>query len=378
MRNSPVCLRNIGVVVGLILAAALLVHAQGAPPAPEGKTAEQVFKNIKVLNGTPADQLIESMHLIRGALGVDCEYCHEDPDRAADTKKPKETARDMMQMMMNINKTSFKGQQEVTCYTCHRGSIDPVADLVLPSPEPEQESKVTLPSVDQIIAKYAAALGGEQAIRKVTSRVITGTQMIPTGPGGSVPMPATIERDQKAPNLVVNVYHTSTYTISDGFDGTRAWSQDMSGRVTEPPRLDQLRAKRDADFYLPLDLKQTYTQMQVRGVARVNDHDAYVVIARPQGDMAERLYFDVQTGLLLRKWSTLPTPAGNAPFQVDYADYRDTGSGVKFPFLITMNPANARSEPTSNATIRVTKVQDNAPLDTPKFTKPEPKAPAAQ
>jgi len=380
MRNSAICLKRTGVVVALMLAGALLVRAQGGPPTMEGKTAEQFYKNIKVLNGTPADQVIESMHLIRGALGVDCEFCHEDPDRAADTKEPKETARMMMRMVMDINKNNFKGEQEVTCYTCHRGSAIPATTFTFPVVENGLEAEAKgLPSVDQILAKYVAALGGEQAIRKINSRVITGTQYIPTGPGGTVPVPATIERSQKAPNLVVNVYRTPTYTISDGFDGTRAWAQAANGRVAEPGATDQMRAKRDADFYLPLDLKQTYAQMQVRNIENVNGHDAYVVIARPQGDRAERLYFDVQTGLLVRKWNSLATPAGEAPFQVDYQDYRDTGSGVKFPYVIIMNPANARTEPSSTATIRVTKVQDNAPLDSPKFVKPESKtATAAQ
>jgi hypothetical protein len=378
MRNPSLYLSRLGVLVALILTAVFFAHAQGAPPPNmEGKTAEQIYKNIKVLNGTPADQVIESMHLIRGALGVGCEYCHDDPDRAADTKKPKETARDMMRMMMEINKNNFKGQREVTCYTCHRGSIDPAATLALPVVEKGEEPKPQgLPSVDQIVSKYVQALGGEQAIRKVTSRVITGTQFIPTGPGGTVPVPAMIERSEKAPNLVVNVYRTPTYTVSDGFDGTKAWAQDLRGRVTEPGATDQMRATRNADFFMPLDLKEIYMQMEVRRIENVNGHDAYVVIARPQGDRAERLYFDVQTGLLVRKWSALPTPVGNAPFQVDFEDYRDTGSGVKFPYLITRTPAGPRTEPATTATIRVTKVQDNAPLDSSKFAKPESKAAA--
>ena len=378
MRSLRICLKRITVLMALTLAAVLPTHAQAAPPSMEGKTAEQFYKSIKVLNGVPADQVIESMHQIRAALGVNCEFCHEDPDRAADTKEAKETARQMMRMVMDINKNNFKGQQEVTCYTCHRGRAVPMTTVPLPAVEkgegPEPQG---LPPADQILSKYVQALGGEQAIRKITSRIITGTQFIPTGPGGTVPVPAMIERSQKAPNLVVNVYRTPTYTISDGFDGSKAWSQDLRGRVTEPGATDQMRAKRNADFYLPLDLKQTYTQMQVRGFENVNGHDAYAVIARPQGDRVERLYFDVQTGLLVRKWSSLATPVGEAPFQVDYEDYRDTGSGVKFPYLIVMNPANARTEPSTTATIRVTKVQDNAPLDSSKFTKPESKAAAA-
>ena len=379
MCDSAMRVQRIGVLIGLILVSVGIARAQGAPPTMEGKTAEQVYKNIKAMNGTPADQLIESMHLIRGALGVDCEFCHDDPDRSTDTKKPKEVARDMIRMMVAINKNNFSGAQEVTCYTCHRGNAIPATTLVLPTvpKDVETDAQPQLPSVDQIVAKYVQALGGEQALKKVTTRVITGTQTIPTGPGGTVPLPSALERSQKAPNLIINTYKTPTYTISDGFDGTKAWTQDFRGRVTEPGAIDQMRAKRDADFYLPVDLKQAYAKMQVEGVENLNGHDAYVVTAQPQGERAERLYFDVQTGLLLRKWSSLPTPVGDAPFQVNYDDYRDTGSGVRFPYLITMNPAGPRLEPSTSVTIRVTKVQDNAPLDSSKFTKPESKAAAA-
>lgn len=378
MFNSLNCLKRIAPVVVLAFAATLLAHAQGGPPTLEGKTAEQVYKNIKVLNGTPADQLNPAMHLVRAALGVDCEFCHEEADRSADTKKPKDTARKMIQMMMDLNKNSFNGRQQVTCDTCHRGSPDPENTPLLPVVEQTEMPQVPLPSADQLLSKYVEALGGEQAIRKITSRVITGTQYIPTGPGGGVPMPAAVERDLKAPNLVVNTYHTPTYTISDGFDGTTAWSQDMRGRVAVAPKLEQDRAKRTSDFYEPLNLKVEYMQMQVRGIVRVNDRDAYVVVGRPQGDSPERLYFDTQTGLLLRRQTALPTPLGNIPLQVNYADYRDTGSGVKFPYLITMDPANADTVLTAVATIRVTKVQDNAPIDNSKFAKPAPKPAPAQ
>ena len=61
-------------ILGLALAATLLAHAQGGNV--EGKTAEQVYKNIQVLRGMPAEQLNDAMHVIRGALGVGCEFCH--------------------------------------------------------------------------------------------------------------------------------------------------------------------------------------------------------------------------------------------------------------------------------------------------------------
>jgi hypothetical protein len=380
MNDTLFSIRRAVSVLGLALAATLLAHAQqGGPGNMQGKTAEQVYKNIKVLTGTPADQLNESMHLIEGATGMDCTVCHVEGASEKDDKPPKATARKMMQMVMDINKNSFDGKQVVTCYTCHHGSPEPASVPLLPTMKPVEELETKgLPAVDQILAKYIEALGGEQAVRKVTSRAITGTTFVPTGPGGGVPMAASVERNQKAPNLVVNTYHTPTYTIADGFDGTKAWSQDPRGRVTEPANVDQVRAKRDADFYLPLDLKKQYAKLEVRGLQRVNDRDAYVVLGTPQADLPERLYFDAVTGLLIRKESELPTPAGNSPFQVDYQDYRDTGSGVKFPYLITMSPSNARTVLYGTSTIYVTKVQDNAPIDDAKFAKPESKPAPAQ
>jgi hypothetical protein len=236
--------------------------------------------------------------------------------------------------------------------------------------EPVTTPKPALPTADQVLAKYVQALGGEQALRKVTARTITGTQYIPTGPGGVVPTPAAVERLQKAPNLAVTTYRAPAYAISEGFDGATAWSQNQAGRVTEPVKLDVGRAARAADFYEPLNLKQEYPQLTVRGIEKVNGRDAYWLVGVPSGDKPESLYFDTQTGLLLRKQTVLPTPIGDSPFQTDFDDYRDTGSGVKFPFLIHMNPANARTELAPEATLRVIKVEDNVAIDSAKFARP--------
>ena len=84
-------------------------------------------------------------------------------------------------------------------------------------------------------------------------------------------------------------------------------------------------------------------------------------------------YFDTLTGFLIRKETALPTPTGDSPFQVTYAEYRDTGSGVKFPYLITMTPATSRSVLFTTAVLRVDKVQDNAAIDDAKLAMPQPK-----
>jgi hypothetical protein len=365
-------LARIGAVITLAhVISVVSVHAQA--PALEGKTAEQAYKNIQVLNGTPAVELNQSMHLIKAAVGADCEYCHTG-DRASDAKKPKQIARDMMRLAFDINKNAFEGRQVVTCYTCHRGVLRPVGLPVLPVSDAPGETVRTLPSADVVLARYVEALGGEQAIRKISTRVITATEFIATGPGGTIPVPAQLEQYRKAPNLALNVYRTPGYTISDGFDGTTQWGQDAAGRVTEALKIDQTRARRAAMFYECLDLKRQYRDLTVSGIENVNGRDAYLVIANPAEDRPERLYFDTQTGLLLRKLTVLPTPVGDSPFQVDYDDYRDAGAGVKLPFVLRMNPATPRTELAPSSTLRVQKVQENVPVDDAKFSKPQPKA----
>ena len=77
--------RRLGAVVGLMFASAWLVSAQGGP-ASDDRTAEQVYKNIKALQGTPAGELSQSMHLMKGALGMDCLYCHIEREWEKDVK----------------------------------------------------------------------------------------------------------------------------------------------------------------------------------------------------------------------------------------------------------------------------------------------------
>lgn len=78
--------------------------------------------NLKVL--TP-ENYMGVMFSIPTALGVRCDFCHNMEDRASDEKPMKLTARKMMEMVKNINATTFNGEQKVTCYTCHHGQQKP-------------------------------------------------------------------------------------------------------------------------------------------------------------------------------------------------------------------------------------------------------------
>ena len=95
-----------------ILAAVGVAQNEVSTPAP--KTTDQAFKNIQTLKGLPADQLVPTMQFITASLGVECEYCHVEGAFDKDDKKPKQTARKMMEMMFAIDKGSFEGRRAVS------------------------------------------------------------------------------------------------------------------------------------------------------------------------------------------------------------------------------------------------------------------------
>src|SRR5947209_5904033 len=107
----------------MIAAVLVAAQAQTTPPQP----AEQVYKNIVQLKGTPADQLIPAMQFMSASLGVECSFCHVQGKMEADDKPAKKTARTMMAMTAAINKDSFGGRTQVTCNSCHHGSTRPAA-----------------------------------------------------------------------------------------------------------------------------------------------------------------------------------------------------------------------------------------------------------
>src|SRR5580693_6770109 len=102
-------------LIAAVAAGGFTGQSMRAQATPDAKTAEQVYKNITQLKGTPADQLQPAMQFIAASLGVECTFCHVQGKMEADDKPAKKTARDMMAMTMAINANSFRGQKQVTC-----------------------------------------------------------------------------------------------------------------------------------------------------------------------------------------------------------------------------------------------------------------------
>jgi hypothetical protein len=361
--------------VTLALAAARTQSASPQSPATgtaAPKLAEEQFKNIQALKGIPAEQIIPAMQFIAASLGVECEYCHVPHAFEKDDKKPKVTARKMIAMMTAINKDNFEGHREVTCFSCHRGAADPVGTPILteegPKPEAGEEKKPgegkpALPAADQLLDKYLAAIGGADALQKITSRAQKGTL---TAFGGQH---LPVEVYSKAPDKRFSVMHLQTGDSITAFDGKQGWLS-VPNRVHRMSAAENDAARIDADFYLAVHLKSLREKFRVETGEKVDGRDTYLVVGSAEGQPPVRLYFDQQSGLLLRLVRYAETPLGRNPTQIDYADYRDS-NGVKLPFRWTL------ARPGNRFTIQVDDLQQNVPVDDAKFAPPpDPPAPA--
>ncbi len=333
------------------------------------KLAEEEYKNIQALKGIPADQVVPSMQFIAASLGVECEYCHVARAFETDDKKPKVTARKMIGMMMAINKENFEGHREVTCYSCHRGSTEPVATPIITAEELKREAaegsrpgepKPVFPPADQLLDKYISAIGGADALQKITSRVQKGTL---TAFGGQH---FSVDVYSKAPEKRLSVMHLSNGDSVTAFDGKQGWLS-VPGRVHMMTAAENAAARIDADLYFPLHVKTLFEKFRVDAGEKIDGHDTYLVVGLKEGQPPLLLYFDKESGLLLRLVRYYETPLGRIPTQIDYADYRQA-NGLRTPFRWTL------SRPGNQFTIQVEQLQQNLPVDDAKFAPPPPPA----
>jgi len=330
------------------------------------KAAGQVYKNIQILKRIPASQLRPTMTFIAGSLGVSCEHCHINPWES-DVKPAKQTARRMILMMRSINDENFGGKVVVNCNTCHRGqpqpaSIPAVAQAAWLKSADKAETiapSASLPTADQIFDKYVQAVGGRVAVEKLKTRVLKGSVESYNAMTKPVSLPFEI---YEAPNKTLVIINTPNGSTDQGYNGVTGWiSSPREKREMTAEELAQF--KQGAEIYETIKLKNSYTRTIVIGREGTTNRQAYVVEVTDGGGETERLLFDTQTGLLIRRRVEFETALGTIPEETDFEDYQEVG-GVKLPFTIRLSKLD------SGLIRRFTEIKHNVPVDDAKFNMP--------
>ena len=223
------------------------------------------------------------------------------------------------------------------------------------------EEKAVFPAADQLLEKYLAAVGGAEALQKITSRVQKGT-LIAFG-GQHFP----VDVYSKAPDRRFSVMRLQGGDSVTAFNGKQGWLS-VPGHVHIMSAAENDAARMDADLYLPAHLKTLYQKFSVDAGEKIDGRDTYLVVGHNEGQPPLRLYLDKESGLLLRLVRYGETPLGRNPTQIDYSDYREA-NGVRVPFRWTL------ARPGNRFTIQVEQLLQNVPVDDAKFAPPPSPAP---
>ena len=369
-------------LLGIALAGAPVLGQTGGQAAPQTPAqqplakkelmAEDVYKNIQVLRGIPENQFLSTMGFFSASIGESCEYCHDDESSWAGYAKDndhKQTARKMVLMMNAINQSYFGGRRMLTCYSCHRGTdlpkVTPNLAEQYSAPIVEEPDAITErapgePSADQILDKYIQALGGAQRLASITSFTAKGTYQ-----GYAEIEKSPIEILAKAPGQRATIIHTSNGEWTTTYDGRTGWVAEPGRPVPLLELTGQFleAVKVDANLAFPGRIKQSFNQWRVGYPTTIDDREVEVVQGSSGGMYPVKLYFDKQSGLLIRQVRYTNSPVGLNPTEIDYADYREV-SGVKIPFRWTTTWTDGR------AATELSEVKANVPINAAKFAKP--------
>lgn len=278
------------------------------------------------------------------------------------------------------------------------------------------------PSVDQILAKYEQALGGDAALSKIKTRVITQRRFQDIGSPEDQYLLRYTKKPASENGRLLSIMSDSALDGTflrwvNGCDakGGYSWSgrKDPSGIPHDAKNSTDGICEQELYLYgyFPLDLKRlkiAFQRLEYKGIHKIfqpvanpmgevaggkgpdiipagEARDTYLLLGVPAtaGDDYQWLYFDIKTGLLLRfasagnnpNWPNSPLvenpelttllPAGASARIVDLLNYRRVGDGTIAPFQFV------NQGPESRVRGVIMTMVDNATVDDSVFLRPK-------
>jgi hypothetical protein len=246
------------------------------------------------------------------------------------------------------------------------------------------------PAAEKILDQYIQAVGGADRLASIKSYVATGTSVGfgGFGKGGQVEMAGQFP-DQRVTSIIFPKEPERGNSIRT-FDGHQAWLRTPLTVLSEYQLTggELEGAKLDAQLSFPAQIKSVLTDWHVSMPTTISDLPApesqaveenkavgigkdrlvNVVQGRGGNGTYATLYFDQQSGLLLRLVRYGNSPIGRVPTEVDYSDYRDV-DGIKMPFHVLFAWLGGRDE------FQLNQIKLNVPVDARKFGRPRSEKP---
>ena len=306
---------------------------------------ENVYKNIQVLNGMPGKHLDGVMNFFWNALQVHCIECHMLGDNGwdfpNDEKESKRTARRMIMMVRNINKNNFSGESRITCFTCHRRSLQPVEFMYFPQNPPsfsqynKRVEKQTTPTQSELDKRYSKVLDKNDR---------DGIELVKLEGVFKDDANWREQRYKIKFDATGNYLFTSEVlgdnpdTTTFGFNGDSTWIQTKSKTEKASVR----RAYNVDSFIKLLDFDAAWTLVEGDIVMRTEllDTEDVVVVKRPiDKNSWEEFYISSERGYLLKRIIYTNTPVAVLTREASFSDFRNV-DGILIAHEIKLETGN--------------------------------------
>ena len=217
----------------------------------------------------------------------------------------------------------------------------------------QQSSRQPSPTAEQVLNRFVQAVGGVTAHDSIKTSFSKGS--IVDWDGERI----SIEKYFKSPDKDLIIEHKSKMEIRRGHDGKVRWVQEGNHKPKRVrPSGDYESEVRFGDI---VHWSDKFKKIHFRGETDVLNRKAYVLAVI--GRSPATLYFDQQTGLLLRK----DTSREQRAVQTYYSNYVET-EGAKMSWHIE----NIYIDTGRKYVADITEAKTNVPLDDAIFAMPTP------
>ena len=214
-----------------------------------------------------------------------------------------------------------------------------------------------LPTADAVLTNYARVTAGANTPGRMMSRVIKGRISVPgLNVRGKFEFYAT-----SGGKLLTMMNIDALGVVKQGFDGRAGWtSSENGGKAGGLPENVVLAV---ADFYRDAKLSELYPKTKLLGKVREGDREIYMIEAAPRNGAAEKLYFDVESGLLVHRDFTRTSTRGPIQSEIYFSDWRNV-DGFRMPCSMTQMIGNL------TLVITIDEIRHNVAIDDALFQQP--------
>ena len=239
--------------------------------------------------------------------------------------------------------------------------VQPQGTVELVPTAPTEKPSIT---VEELHKKVIAALGGEENLRALKSRVVDAdVDFVNQGVTG------TARSYTEAPNMSATATTFSALGKTIGkayeyFDGTKGDEASSFAPTDVWAGLKLDNSQLAADFYGMLKWDENFSAINIQSVVKVNGKDTYAVKFTPKKGTEYTVYFSTETFLPVKQdaMSVSSTSKQRLPYSEEYSDYRKV-DGLMIPYLVTTNSLSM-----GKIVVTIKDIKQNVPIDPKVFT----------